>query len=800
MMSYQVQFPNRTRYVPESQLEVIDDGPDDPIELLRSGRLGTARDLRQIITHVRLTGRLSDLLYSLETTNTDFYPYQYKPVLKMLEAPNQGLLIADEVGLGKTIEAGLIWTELRSRFDFRRLMVVCPAMLREKWRRELSYRFGVDADVLNARDTHRQLRQAVRQGSRGEYAIVASMQGLRASEGSQASQDLDTFLRDRAFDKPLIDFLIVDEAHYMKNPESKTSKLGHRLRRIASHVALLSATPIHLGSEDLFQLLHLLDEDTFQRQSSFDEILRANEPLVEARDAVLQEQVHGSELKEMLGKARQHPLLKDNRQLGSLLKQISSNEQLEDNQRRSRVANRLERVNLLGHTVTRTRRRDVTEFRVVRKPRHEKIELTGLEEQFYDKVTRLVRSFCAQRDAHEGFLLVMPQRQMSSSMPAALWSWKRRAAAYFDDQLYEDLGVDAADVDNEDIGPLTKTLLRQAHELGDLETLWQEDSKYHRLRDVLRTYIGEHPEEKIVLFSYFRPTLDYLHERLGDDGFSTMVLKGGQSQNKDQVLERFESPEGAQILLSSEVASEGVDLQFSRVLINYDLPWNPMRVEQRIGRIDRLGQEADQIGVWNLFCANTIDARIYERLFQRLEVFERALGNIEPILGDQIRGLTRDLFSSQLSPEEEEARIDQAAQALANLQRQKKKLADDAAHLIAHGDYILRQVKTSHELHRWVTGADIRTYITDHIKSHYSGSEFQRVSEDEELYDVSLSNPAKHALETFVRENPQCETTYLTASDPKPVRCRFDRKRRISLQATRSRCAALPTAPTGTRK
>lgn len=775
MMSYQVRFSNRTRFVPESQLEVVDDGSEDPIDLLQDGRIGTVDDLRQIVTHVRLTGRLSDLLYSLETTNTDFYAYQYKPVLKMLEAPNQGLLIADEVGLGKTIEAGLIWTELRSRFDFRRLMVLCPAMLREKWRRELSYRFGVDADVLKAETTHRQLEQAARQGTRSEFAIVASMQGLRPSKGSQASQNLDDFLREHEFDEPLIDFLIVDEAHYMKNPESKTSTLGHRLRRVASHVALLSATPIHLGSEDLFQLLHLLDEDTFQRQRTFDQILEANAPLVQARDAVLQNRVHGSDLEQMLKEARQHPLLRENRQLAGLLKEIPSDEHIEDHERRSRIAHRMERVNLLSHTVTRTRRRDVTEFRVVRNPHHEKIDLTDAETRFYEKVTRLVRDYCAQREAHEGFLLVMPQRQMSSSMPAALRSWKRRAAAYFGEQIYEDLGVTDLEIDEDDIGPLTKRLLRQAHELGDLETLWEDDSKYKRLRSELRAYADEHPEEKIVLFSYFRPTLDYLSERLEEDGFSTLVLKGGQGQDKDQVLDTFESPEGPQILLSSEVASEGVDLQFSRVLINYDLPWNPMRVEQRIGRIDRLGQEADQIQIWNLFCADTIDARIYERLFKRLEVFERALGNIEPILGGEIRDLTVDLLSGQLSPEEEEERIEQTAQALANLRQEEEKLEDEAAHLIAHGDYILSQVQASHDLHRWVTGEDIRAYVIDYIKSHYPGSEFQRISEEEEVYDIMLSNAAKHDLETYLQENPQRESTFLTAGDPKPVRCLFDR-------------------------
>lgn len=789
-ISYQVRFPDRAQYIPKEQLEMVDALPEDPIDLLEIGKVGTDSDLRRILTHVRLTGRLSDVIYSLGTTNTDFYAYQYKPVLKMLDSPNQGLLIADEVGLGKTIEAGLIWTELRSRFDFRRLLVVCPAMLREKWQRELSFRFGVDARIADARETHRRLKQAAQGGAREQYALISSMQGLRASRGSKASQQLSDFLKARAFDEPMIDLLIIDEAHYMKNPESKTSKLGRHLRRVSSHVALLSATPVHLGSQDLFQLLHLLDEDTFQRQSTFDQMLKANAPLIKTRDAILRGPMDGDELLKKLKEAKRHSLLRDNRQLEGLIQQISPSETINSHDRRSELAHRLESVNLLGHTVTRTRRRDVTEFRVVRNPVSEKISLTPGEKKFYDEVTALVRKYSRESGGHEGFLLVMPQRQMSSSIPAALQSWKQRAEDLWgSNQLYEDLGVDGAEVrenenaltakpaekeDAENIGPLTREILRRARQFGNLQELWQNDSKYQRLQSTLGRFVRNHPNEKVVLFSYFRPTLDYLSERLQSDGFSTIVLKGGQRQNKDEVLSYFQSSEGPQILLSSEVASEGVDLQFSRVLINYDLPWNPMKVEQRIGRIDRLGQEADQIHIWNLYCAKTIDARIYDRLFLRLKIFEEALGNTEPILGAEIQRMTMDLLSGDLSPEEEERRIEQTAQALETRKQQEQRLEKEAAHLIAHGDYILSQVRTNVELNRWVSSSDLRSYVFDYLNSEYPGCEFQRTSEEDELYDIALTNKAKYDLDEFCR-NEQLQTL-LTANDPRPVSCRFARK------------------------
>lgn len=134
----QIQFADGVRWVPESQLEHIRGNRLSPLDMLEAKKLGRPVDLRRTLTHVKLSGRLADVIYSMEATNTDFYAYQFKPVVKILESPSNGILIADEVGLGKTIEAGLIWTELKSRFDMHRLLVLCPAALREKWRRELS--------------------------------------------------------------------------------------------------------------------------------------------------------------------------------------------------------------------------------------------------------------------------------------------------------------------------------------------------------------------------------------------------------------------------------------------------------------------------------------------------------------------------------------------------------------------------------------------------------------------------------------------------------------------------------------
>lgn len=772
---WQIRFPDGADYHRDVHLEIISNEDDDPIELLHHGKLGRAKDLRGSLTHIRLNGRLSNLIYSMGTTHTDFYPYQFKPVLNFLDAPGSGLLIADEVGLGKTIEAGLIWTELRSRYDIRRVMVLCPAMLQHKWQTELSYRFGIDADILGAGEVLNRFRE-FRSGDRTDYSMICSTQGLRPRRGWDRSNEnqnnasiLCRFMDDSQYEEPLLNLLIIDEAHYLRNPESMTSRLGRLLREIAEHIVLLSATPIHLRNRDLYQLLNIVDANTFNQPQVFDEILTANEPLLRARDGVLHRELHQDEFISIMEETRQHSFFEENRQIRSIIENPPTTEELNDKAYRTSLANRLEGINLLGRTVTRTRKRDVTSWRVVREVVPEMVPLTEVERTFYNRVTELVREYALQRDGHEAFLLVMPQRQMSSSMAAAIQEWQRRGR-FVAEQIFEDLGLDELD---EELGPLTRELVNEAFNMGDPEELRHNDSKYRRLLEMLKSHLNRHPNEKIVLFAYFRPTLRYLHQRLTEDGISCITLMGGAKIDKHEVLKDFEAKDSLQVLLSSEVASEGVDLQFSRVLVNYDLPWNPMKVEQRIGRIDRLGQKSPKITIWNLFYENTIDSRIYMRLYERLDIFQRALGGLEGVLGDEIRRLTADLLRGELTPEQEITRIEQTEQAVSNLREAEEKLESEAGNLVAHGDYILHQVKAARELQRNISSQDILTYVYDFFSKEYAGSEFTQLKPDELVFDVKLSEKAKYDLEAFLTQKHLQGQTRLANAYPPKLRCRF---------------------------
>ena len=770
-----------------SAVELVeDDGHvEDANDLMRRGLYGRAMDLRGAITHHRLSGKLANLIYSLFTTNTDFLPYQFKPLLHFLESPSNGILIADEVGLGKTIEAGLIWTELRARQDAKRLLVVCPAILKPKWVKELLNRFGVQAEDVDAATLLKRLAEAKENPSHG-FALVASIQGLRAPKGWDTDAEppksgaarLSQFLLEMEAEPPMIDLVVVDEAHYLRNEATQTNKFAQLLRAATQNLVLLSATPIQTSSKDLFNLLHLLDEDAFPFQASYEWNINANAPIVALRDEILRgTTVTPEKFVAVMDQAK--ALFRQSEQIRHLRENPPTQEQLCAPRSRAELADVLDRINPLAKVVSRTLKRDVQELRVERVVRLLSVPLTPVERIYYDKVTEAVAEMCEMEDIAAGFLLTYPQRQMVSCMVAACRGWKHklhasiRAAKVEDfDEYVQELGLEDAIEDLNDKLPrelelsgLMKTLIRISQEVGDEVQLGRFDSKYAVLIKHLTEYWRLHPDKKVVLFSFYRNTLYYLQEKLAATGIDAVVLHGGM--DKTAIIQKFESPLGPKILLSSEVAAEGVDLQFSSLLVNYDLPWNPAKIEQRIGRIDRIGQKEDRILIWNLVLADTIDSRVYELLFQRLNIFQRALGSMEVVLGDVINQLTLDLLSHKLSPKEQEARISNAAIVLERQDMEQQRLEREATQLIAHGDFIQNKVKAAASLGRYLHGSDLFAYANDYLRKVFPGTDFLAKDADDSKVSVNLSVECRIAFQEFLeRRRIQGQTRMLAVPPP----------------------------------
>jgi superfamily II DNA or RNA helicase len=738
-------------WLPEAQL-VADTDTADAFDDFKNGRFSPPEALQRLLLHHRLTGRLREIIYSMDVTDTEFHAYQFKPVIKVLSSPSQGLLIADEVGLGKTIEAGLIWTELVARFDCHRLLVVCPKSLTEKWRLELWQKFSVDAKIVDAGELHDYLK---RQSERSDgFALIASLPALRPPKGWEEEGDskrakLARYLAELAGQDPVLDCLIFDEAHHLRNSDTASHAFARLAMDVADYKLLLSATPINLHSEDLRNLLRLLDPETFENAYMFDALEAENRPLVAARELALNPRASFADILDAVRSIPRGELLKIDRQLDNLIRELGRAAAEDSKAQRNRIAAQLEEMSLLGSIVNRTRRRDVNDLKVERRVHHHLWEMNPTEKAFYDAMSDIVREHAWTLDANERFLLATPQRLIASSLPAACRHWAKRAASF---------SLDDPDEEETAASPLVAKLAGACDDPALLATLDAGDTKFGRLMYALDQNWTHDEAEKLIVFSSFRVTLDYLAEKLRTGGVPVELMHGGIKEDRTAILARFQSADGRCVLLTSEVGGEGLDMQFCRSLINYDLPWNPMKVEQRIGRVDRIGQSSPSVSVISLICANTIEERIYERLYQRLLTIEQVLGAFESILGSEIADLERRLLDPQLTPEELDAEIERRALAIEARQQQEDKLEEEAPGLIAHGDMILDRIEESHRPERQISGEELADYICEALSVRYPGTRVDDVPEEPGLYDVTLSANAQLALKNVLSRGGRART------------------------------------------
>jgi hypothetical protein len=405
--------------------------------------------------------------------------------------------------------------------------------------------------------------------------------------------------------------------------------------------------------------------------------------------------------------------------------------------------------------------------------------MTDLEREFYQAVTDLTREYAWQRDISDGFLLATPQRQVCSCPAATARAWLSGDTSWIDD-IADELELEDAEPDLS--VSLKEFLQARLPRKITAEELERNDSKFGRLCDVLASFLKQQPEEKIVLFTTFRATALYLADRLNRAGIESILIWGNMARSKQEIIDDFREDRKLKVLVSTEVAAEGVDLQFCHVLVNYDLPWNPMRVEQRIGRIDRLGQESDLLHIWNLYFESTIDDRIVIRLMDRLRIFEEALGEPEPVVGSTISKLEAELLTRPLTVDEENLRIEQAAQALENLRQVQNQLEQNAAQMIAHGGLLLEKITAAQEFSRRVTEADLLVYLRDFLNAHAPGHRFEQHPNDLSLVDIQLPPGIAAQFDDFLRRKQLLGQTLLASGGVRS--CRFLNK--VSSQANRA--------------
>ena len=790
----QVDFgPNEKQYKQYELLEPV--GSDqDMYDLLDVGSFGGPSDLRRILTFEKIKGELTNVLYSMEASNTDFYPHQFKPVLKFIESPVGRLLIADEVGLGKTIESIYIWKELQARNDARRLLVVCPAMLREKWRSDLRNRFNISSDIVDAKGLLQALSDLAPRGGSRSFTYIASLEALRPprnfedpeemSSRAQLGRLLDANTASDEF--AFFDLVILDEAHYLRNPATASNRLGRLLREAAHHMVLLTATPIQIASDNLYQLIRLIDPDEFPSARQFEEVLKANAPIVDALRRLWRQPPDLAGAAEAVKTALSSAYFEEDgalRQIPDQVRRAGS-----DPEQRVETARTLENRSLLGQYMVRSRKREVLETKVERSAQVLNVRYCATEQYLYQQVTRSIRMQAAGLRGASLFPLIMRQRQMASSLVAAMRGWNETGlleelfwedlgcASPIGEQQFQDGGANGRPREDGVQTPEAATFDYDVDGLVDVEALEAADTKYEKFREFLLQELRRDPSEKFVVFAFFRPTLQYLARRLQSDGVRAALIMGGMGPATDNILREFSRPEGPSVLLSSEVGSEGIDLQFCRFVVNYDLPWNPMRVEQRIGRLDRLGQTAERITIVNLVVADTIEDRILQRLYERIDLFRESIGDLEEILGDMTEQLMLELLSPNLTPDERERDAELATVRILNRRKEQGRLESEAVNLMGFSDYILDNIQDSRDKGRWLGADELIALVDDYFARRHPGTAVEPHASLAGAASIRLPASAKAELGAFVAQAKPATRTRLHQS-ARPVLCLFDPRR-----------------------
>ena len=775
--------PNDISFKRFALLERQDEHPSLE-QLLREQRFGGSDDLRRILILEKVKGELTNIIYSMDSGLTDYYPHQFKPVIRFLESNSGRLLIADEVGLGKTVEAAYIWKELEARESARRLLVVCPAMLREKWRSDLNRLFGISSQIVNAKDL---LKELEGDWSRRSFALIASTESMRPPRGYEGEDDdsprarLGRFLDNCQVSDygALFDLAVIDEAHYMRNQGTAANRLGNLLRDSARHLVLLTATPVQTRNENLFRLLELIDPDQFNDKYVFEEMLRANKWVVRAQQALWSGPFDIGEACELLRGALATEYFDKDPVLMRMLNELPSAGL--ENENRVRFANNLESRSLLWQYMTRSRKREVLERRVERSPQTLTVEFSEKEKAVYEALSDFIRKVAAATES-EGvrqFALVLRQRQMASSIVAALSSWQVQfnEDELLEEMLWDDFGSHdvSANLHEYPNGSGSSWLGGFARQC-DLDVLEECDSKYDKLRGFLYDALDKDSSEKIIVFAYFRATLGYLERRLNADGIQAVSIMGGRGNENEAAISRFRQKGGPSVLLSSEVGSEGIDLQFCRVLVNYDLPWNPMRVEQRIGRLDRLGQQAERISIVNLSIKDSVEERVLMRLYDRIRLFKESIGDLEPILGERADEIMGILLNPNLTPDERVQKAEEVGLALENRRAQQRDLEDNAADLVGLSDIIMQQVDDARLRGHWLSGEDLLSLVEDFFAMQYTGTRIHPTRGTDAAARILLSLEAKADLGNFIREDKPSVHTRLHQSS-QPVLCLFGMRR-----------------------
>jgi len=723
-------------FINENEQPIVSEVDIEPFKA-EFGWVNAETFLRDLLLF-KLRRPLSDTFYTFSATRTNFEAYQFKPAIRFLRSPNSRLLIADEVGLGKTIEACIIYLELRARMqgDLPRVLVVCPAGLRLKWKSELKARFNEEFEIMDTNRIREYFSEYKQYGSSARLRGICSIETMRPEHISE--QIVENNIQ--------FDLVIVDEAHHMRNPDALTHDLGETLSGHSDAMIMLTATPVQLKSTDLFYLLNILDPGEFENTELFEFQMEPNKLINLAVQCLAEKPPNVEKALSVMEKCNSHfgtnALYIEAKQLLSKIDQIDSSQA--GRECLVRTIRTIQQLNPFSFIFSRTRRKEAQQG-ASRQATVLDVELTPTEIQIHSKSLQFAK---ARARFHKGYASVLGLIQVERQIASSIGAFKDVIHEFERDNNVQ-IGIESSstELDNDeplsrDIGELCKQLKVHYDSLGDT------DSKFDLFYSELQRLLAANSNTKVIVYSFFRRTIAYLERKLRAHGFNIEVIHGGKAVSDRQVImERFRTDDNRRILLSSEVGAEGLDLQFCDTIINYDLPWNPMRVEQRIGRIDRYGQKSAKVKIISLFLRGTIEERILKRLYTRIRVFEESIGGLEPILGNIEKELHDEIISQSLTEDQEKKKVDQFLTMLEHRKLEHEEFEKNRYEILGDEQLFQKEVTDNIDSGRYVSPAEVLSLLRCYFAIHAPDAYIEKV--DDSVDDIWKLWPSQKLIDNL---------------------------------------------------
>ncbi len=512
-------------------------------------------------------------------------PHQLHVLNRDLSNNNVRYILADEVGLGKTIEAGLIIKELKTRGLIKRILVVCPTGLVTQWSLEMQDKFNEKFHVILPEDYDTIRKITGNEDVYGQFdQVISPMDSIKPLERrvGWTEEKIAQYNEGRIYSiiNSGWDLVVIDEAHRVAGSSGEVArhKLGKLLAAASPYLLLLTATPHNGKTEPFLRLIRLVDEKAFPNIN-----------------AIVKEQV------------------------APYVIRTEKREAIDNN----------------GNKLFKNRTTRAIELHW--DERH------SMQRRLYEMVSDYVSKNYNKAMRNRGknmwfvFLLIMMQRLVTSSTSAVRESMERRVkvleeqAFKYQSMSEEEFAEMELEENMEDaIAAISLDIKEEIAQLNDIIAVAKQaefqylDVKVEPLLEIIDDLFAEDRQRKVIIFTEFVATQSYLVKLLKDRGYSTSILNGSMSiEERNAVLQEFKTE--TDILISTDAGGEGLNLQFSNCIINYDLPWNPMKIEQRIGRVDRIGQQRDVI-VYNFILADTVENRVKAVLEEKLSVILKEIG------------------------------------------------------------------------------------------------------------------------------------------------------------------------------